>query len=72
MKEDKNISHISHFLTFEFYVDSLLLKTNKQTIDSNAALKVFNRKIWTGQSSSKMKTPANIVKTEKGIFICMC
>ena len=29
MKEDKNISHISHFLTFEFF-DMSLANENKQ------------------------------------------
>ena len=65
MKEDKNISLISHFLTFEVFDMSpanFWKQTNKQTIDSNAVSKVFNRKRWTGQSFSKMKTPANIVK----------
>ena len=46
------------------------MKTNKQTIDSNAVSKVFNRKRWTGQSFSKMKTPANIVK-RKYFYVCV-
>ena len=73
MKEDKNISLISHFLTFEFFDMSLAncwKQTNKQTIDSNAVSKVFNRKRWTGQSFSKMKTPANIVKREY-FYVCV-
>ena len=44
--------------------------TNKQTIDSNAVSKVFNRKRWTGQSFSKLKTPANIVKREY-LYVCV-
>ena len=40
------------------------MNRNKQAIDSNVVSKVFNRKRWTGQSLSKMKTPANIVKME--------
>ena len=39
-------------------------QTNKQTIDSNAISKIFNRKRLTGQSFSKMKKAAGIVKTE--------
>ena len=73
MKEDKNISLISHFLTFEFFDMSLAncwKQTNKQTIDSNAVSKVFNRKRWTGQSFSKMKTPANIAKKEY-FYVCV-
>ena len=46
------------------------MKTSKQTIDSNAVSKVFNRKRWTGQSFSKMKTPANIVK-RKYFYVCV-
>ena len=40
------------------------MKTNKLTIDSNAISKVFNRKIITGQSFSKMEKPINIMKRE--------
>ena len=47
-----------------------MLKTNKRAIDSNAVSKVFNGKKWTGQSLSKMKTPANIVKREY-LFVCV-
>ena len=53
MKEDKNISHISHYLTFECFDMSFAncwKQTNKQTIDSNAVSKVFNGKRWTGKS----------------------
>ena len=65
MKEPKNISNISHFYLWIFwYVVSYLLKTNKQAIDLNATSKVVNKKSWTGQSISKMKTSANIVKRE--------
>ena len=39
-------------------------QTNKQTIDSNAISKIFNRKRLTGQSFSKMKKAAGIVKME--------
>ena len=46
------------------------MKTNKQTIDSNAVSKVVNRKKWTGQSFSKMKIPANIVKKEY-LYACV-
>ena len=73
MKEDKNISQISHFLTFEFFDMSLpncWKQTNKQTIDSSAVLKVFNRKRWTGQSFSEIKTPANIVERED-LYVCV-
>ena len=46
------------------------MKTNKQTVDSNAISKVFNRKRWTGQFFSKMNTPANIVKREY-LYVCV-
>ena len=60
MREDKNNSHISQFSDMQ--LGNCWKQTNKQTIDSNTASKVFNRKRWTGQSFSKMKIPANIVK----------
>ena len=40
------------------------MKTNKQTIYSNAVSKIINRKTLTGQSFPQIKTPANIVKME--------